>query len=216
MNGPVPLGGNVGMLDGHVNWVSFTVMLPRCGTAAIRITIIEINFFKGRGVALRRPRTPLRAVPTPNHSPLSEGASVPLSSVAFAKADLSRQSLARSVLECGAWRGTGLTPLSHLRRWIWHVERWMFSLPKVACALTPWNKHFVRVGSRCAPSLHGWLIKGMPWVAQAARLSRSATRRPERATTSCFRANQPLMSQPCFFSGRILALPPRAGRKKGI
>jgi len=31
MNGAVPLGGNVGMLDGHVGWISFTVMLPRCG-----------------------------------------------------------------------------------------------------------------------------------------------------------------------------------------
>jgi prepilin-type N-terminal cleavage/methylation domain-containing protein/prepilin-type processing-associated H-X9-DG protein len=31
MNGGVPLGGNVGMLDGHVNWVPFTLMLPRCG-----------------------------------------------------------------------------------------------------------------------------------------------------------------------------------------
>ncbi len=32
MNGAVPLGGNVGTVDGHVSWVSFSVMLPRCGT----------------------------------------------------------------------------------------------------------------------------------------------------------------------------------------
>jgi prepilin-type N-terminal cleavage/methylation domain-containing protein/prepilin-type processing-associated H-X9-DG protein len=31
MNGTVPLGGNVGMVDGHVNWVPFNQMLPRCG-----------------------------------------------------------------------------------------------------------------------------------------------------------------------------------------
>ena len=35
MNGPVPLGGNVGMLDGHVSWVPFSQMLPRCGSGGI-------------------------------------------------------------------------------------------------------------------------------------------------------------------------------------
>jgi prepilin-type processing-associated H-X9-DG protein len=27
----IPLGGNVGMLDGHVEWRDFTNMLPRAG-----------------------------------------------------------------------------------------------------------------------------------------------------------------------------------------
>ncbi len=35
MNGPVPLGGNVGTLDGHVSWVPFSQMLPRCGDGGI-------------------------------------------------------------------------------------------------------------------------------------------------------------------------------------
>ncbi len=35
MKGPVPLGGNVGMVDGHVNWVPFSQMLPRCGSGGI-------------------------------------------------------------------------------------------------------------------------------------------------------------------------------------
>jgi prepilin-type N-terminal cleavage/methylation domain-containing protein/prepilin-type processing-associated H-X9-DG protein len=35
MNGPVPLGGNAGMVDGHVSWVPFNQMLPRCGTGGI-------------------------------------------------------------------------------------------------------------------------------------------------------------------------------------
>jgi prepilin-type processing-associated H-X9-DG protein len=31
LNGSIPLGGNVGMLDGHVEWRNFTDMLPRAG-----------------------------------------------------------------------------------------------------------------------------------------------------------------------------------------
>jgi prepilin-type processing-associated H-X9-DG protein len=31
LNGLIPLGGNVGMLDGHVEWRNFTNMLPRAG-----------------------------------------------------------------------------------------------------------------------------------------------------------------------------------------
>jgi prepilin-type processing-associated H-X9-DG protein len=31
LNGLLPLGGNVGMLDGHVEWRDFTNMLPRSG-----------------------------------------------------------------------------------------------------------------------------------------------------------------------------------------
>jgi len=31
LNGLIPLGGNVGMLDGHVEWRDFTNMLPRAG-----------------------------------------------------------------------------------------------------------------------------------------------------------------------------------------
>ena len=45
-------------------------------------------------------------------------------------------------------------------------------------------------------SCHGWLMKVKQWVGQATRLSRSATRRPERATISSTQANQPFMSQP--------------------
>jgi hypothetical protein len=41
---------------------------------------------------------------------------------------------------------------------------------------------------------HGWLMKVKQWVGQATRLSRSATRRPERATISSTQANQPFMS----------------------
>jgi prepilin-type processing-associated H-X9-DG protein len=31
LNGAIPLGGNVGMLDGHVEWRNFTNMVPRAG-----------------------------------------------------------------------------------------------------------------------------------------------------------------------------------------
>jgi prepilin-type processing-associated H-X9-DG protein len=31
MNGSIPPGGNVGMLDGHVEWRNLTNMLPRAG-----------------------------------------------------------------------------------------------------------------------------------------------------------------------------------------
>jgi prepilin-type processing-associated H-X9-DG protein len=34
LNGLIPLGGNVGMLDGHVEWRNFTNMLPRAGSGA--------------------------------------------------------------------------------------------------------------------------------------------------------------------------------------
>jgi len=33
LNGTIPLGGNVGMLDGHVEWRSFSNMLPRCSSS---------------------------------------------------------------------------------------------------------------------------------------------------------------------------------------
>src|SRR6266498_172719 len=39
----------------------------------------------------------------------------------------------RKVLECGGWRGTGLTPLSAGT----DVRCWMFPFPKAVCALTP-------------------------------------------------------------------------------
>ena len=32
LNGMIPLGGNVGMLDGHVEWRNLTNMLPRAAT----------------------------------------------------------------------------------------------------------------------------------------------------------------------------------------
>jgi len=35
LNGSIPLGGNVGMLDGHVEWRNFTNMLPRAGDGGI-------------------------------------------------------------------------------------------------------------------------------------------------------------------------------------
>jgi prepilin-type processing-associated H-X9-DG protein len=34
MNGSIPLGGNVGMLDGHVEWRNLTNMLPRAGDSS--------------------------------------------------------------------------------------------------------------------------------------------------------------------------------------
>jgi hypothetical protein len=43
---------------------------------------------------------------------------------------------------------------------------------------------------------HGWFMQGKRWAAQATRLSRSATRRPECATISSNQANQPFMRQP--------------------
>lgn len=43
----------------------------------------------------------------------------------------------RSVLECGGWRGTGLTPLSFVPRRTLNVECWMFPQHlKAACVLT--------------------------------------------------------------------------------
>ncbi len=35
LNGSIPLGGNVGMLDGHVEWRNLTNMLPRAGNGGI-------------------------------------------------------------------------------------------------------------------------------------------------------------------------------------
>ena len=65
------------------------------------------------------------------------------------------------------------------------------------------------------------------WVAQATRLSRSATRRPERATISSTQANQPFMSQPWLklgtapqslatFWGRPYRLHPLASRRRNL
>jgi prepilin-type processing-associated H-X9-DG protein len=39
LNGKLPAGGNIGMLDGHVEWRKFAVMVPRSNPTANGVSI---------------------------------------------------------------------------------------------------------------------------------------------------------------------------------